>query len=219
VQVSKRRDPVKPVGRYGPGSGAGNAAARGAATFGRNGALPGGEIKSIVAAPTASIVKFEGPGYTVILPTQDIIALTPPRTVAPTSKPPLPPSEEDFVSRPPASIPKPDTYDNAELAEKKRAQADIGGVSNPIPPTPPPAPEVEEATWDFKQYIGFDDPAEMKAGAGADADADAAGSFENYKNDDPGPLAGENVMNVIVVAAECSPWCKTGKNNTVCGFF
>ncbi|KAK8455183.1 hypothetical protein SEVIR_4G099100v4 [Setaria viridis] len=49
------------------------------------------------------------------------------------------------------------------------------------------------------------------------ADADGAGSFENYENDDPGPLAGENVMNVIVVAAECSPWCKTGGLGDVAG--
>lgn len=28
--------------------------------------------------------------------------------------------------------------------------------------------------------------------------------------DDSGPLAGVNVMNVIVVAAECAPWAKTG---------
>lgn len=26
-----------------------------------------------------------------------------------------------------------------------------------------------------------------------------------------GPLAGENVMNVIVVGAECAPWSKTGR--------
>jgi hypothetical protein len=39
---------------------------------------------------------------------------------------------------------------------------------------------------------------------------DGAGSFEHHQNHDSGPLAGENVMNVILVSAECSPWCKTG---------
>jgi starch synthase len=124
----------------------------------------------------------------------------------------LPPSEENFVSRP-ASIPKPGTDGNAGFGE-----VDVERVPNPIPP-PPPAPEPEpavqeqEAAWDFKKYIGFDEPDETKDEAGVDADV--AGSFEDYENDDPGPLAGENVMNVIVVAAECSPWCKTGKNITL----
>ena len=30
------------------------------------------------------------------------------------------------------------------------------------------------------------------------------------EDDKPPPLAGQNVMNVILVAAECAPWCKTG---------
>ncbi|PUZ61457.1 hypothetical protein GQ55_4G278500 [Panicum hallii var. hallii] len=200
--VSRRRDPVQPVGRY--GSGPGNAGAS------QNGALAGGEIKSIVAAPPASIVKFAGPGYTVILPTQDVA----PRAVVPAPEPPLPPPEENFVSRP-ASIPKPGTDGNAGFGE-----VDVERVPNPIPP-PPPAPEPEpavqeqEAAWDFKKYIGFDEPDETKDEAGVDADV--AGSFEDYENDDPGPLAGENVMNVIVVAAECSPWCKTGGLGDVAG--
>ncbi|CAN6208163.1 unnamed protein product [Urochloa humidicola] len=237
--VSKRRDPVQPVGRYGSGA----AAARGAAAASapRNAALAagggGGETnKSIAAATPVSIVKFEGPGYTVTLPTQDV---APPSTVAPAPKPPPsppseedfmpPPSEEDFVP-PPASIPKADIGGNAELPEKKRAPVGVGGVPNPIPPRvpkpkpkpvppptpPPPAPEVQEDAWDFKKYIGFDDPAETKDEVGVGA-ADAAGSFENNENGDPGPLAGENVMNVIVVAAECSPWCKTGGLGDVAG--
>ncbi|CAN6173129.1 unnamed protein product [Urochloa humidicola] len=227
--VSKRRDPVQPVGRY--GSGAAAAAVRGAtaASGTRNAAVAGGgETKSsIVAAPPVSIVKFEGPGYTVILPTQDV---TPPSTAAPAPKPPpSPPSEEDFVPPPPppAPIPKVDIGGNVELHTKKRAPVGVGGVPNPIPPRvpkpkpvppptpPPPAPEVQEDTWDFKKYIGFDDPADTKDEAGVGADA--AGSFENNENDDPGPLAGENVMNVIVVAAECSPWCKTGGLGDVAG--
>lgn len=31
----------------------------------------------------------------------------------------------------------------------------------------------------------------------------------------PPPLAGPNVMNVILVAAECAPWCKTGMSITM----
>ncbi|GJN41196.1 hypothetical protein PR202_gn00541 [Eleusine coracana subsp. coracana] len=78
-------------------------------------------------------------------------------------------------------------------------------VPKPQAPSPPVA-AVQEATWDFKKYIGFDEPAEEKN--------DDAGSFE----DDSGPLAGENVMNVVVVAAECSPWCKTGMGITASDF-
>ena len=163
-------------------------------------------------------MKFAGPGYTVILPAAQDVA---PRAAVPAPvPPPLPPSEENFVS-PPASIPMPGADGNAGLAEKRRAQVDVEGVPNPIPPPPPPpAPAVQEqeAAWDFKKYIGFDEPVETKDEAGVGADV--AGSFEDHENDDSGPLAGENVMNVIVVSAECSPWCKTGKNSTVvCGFF
>ncbi|KAG2610631.1 hypothetical protein PVAP13_4KG202700 [Panicum virgatum] len=108
---------------------------------------------------------------------------------------------------------------NAGLAEKRRAQVDVEGVPNPIPPPPPPPPapavQEQEAAWDFKKYIGFDEPVETKDEAGVGADV--AGSFEDHENDDPGPLAGENVMNVIVVSAECSPWCKTGGLGDVAG--
>ncbi|KAF8723546.1 hypothetical protein HU200_021498 [Digitaria exilis] len=169
--VYKRKDPVQPVGRY--------VSRDAAAVSSQNGALAGGEIKAIFAAPPVSIVKFEGPDYTVILPTEDTEFRTPP-----------------------ASIPKPDTDGNAEVAEKKRAQVGVQEVPNPIAPPTQPEPSVQEATWDFKKYIGFDDPAETEDD-GAGVHADASGSFEHYEDNDPRPLAGENVMNVIVVAAEC----------------
>nr|ABA64552.1 starch synthase II [Amaranthus cruentus] len=37
------------------------------------------------------------------------------------------------------------------------------------------------------------------------------------EDDKPPPLAGQNVMNVILVAAECAPWCKTGGLGDVAG--
>lgn len=80
VQVSKRRDPLQPVGRY--SSGTGNTARNGAASS-PNGALAAVETRSIVAAPPTSIVKFPGPGYRVILPSGDIT----PETVLPAPKP------------------------------------------------------------------------------------------------------------------------------------
>ncbi|XP_066369605.1 soluble starch synthase 2-3, chloroplastic/amyloplastic-like isoform X2 [Miscanthus floridulus] len=174
--VSKRRDPLQPVGRY--VSGTGNTASRSGA------ALAAVEIKSIVAAPPTSIVKFPAPGYRVILPSGDIV----PETVLPVPKPLLHESPGANSVRP-ASIPNLDDTD----AE----------------------PVVQEATWDFKKYIGFDEPVEAKDDSRVAADG--AGSFEHYENNDSGPLAGENVMNVIMVAAECSPWCKTGGLGDVAG--
>jgi len=208
AQVSKRRDPLQPVGRY--GSGTGNTASRSGASSIQNAALAAVEIKSIVAAPPTSIVKFPAPGYRVILPSGDIA----PETVVLPAPKPLHESPGANSVRP-ASIPDPDTDGDVELAEKKPAQVD--GDSNGVAAPPPAEPVVQEATWDFKKYIGFDEPVEAKDDSRVAADG--AGSFEHYENNDSGPLAGENVMNVIMVAAECSPWCKTGKDITLCGFF
>ncbi|NP_001288582.1 soluble starch synthase 2-3, chloroplastic/amyloplastic [Zea mays] len=174
--VSKRRDPLQPVGRY--GSATGNTARTGAASC-QNAALADVEIKSIVAAPPTSIVKFPAPGYRMILPSGDIA----PETVLPAPKP---------------------------LHESPAVDGDSNGIA---PPTVEPL--VQEATWDFKKYIGFDEPDEAKDDSRVGADD--AGSFEHYGDNDSGPLAGENVMNVIVVAAECSPWCKTGGLGDVVG--
>ncbi|XP_066378287.1 soluble starch synthase 2-3, chloroplastic/amyloplastic-like [Miscanthus floridulus] len=204
--VSKRRDPLQPVGRY--GSGTGNTASRSGASSIQNAALAAVEIKSIVAAPPTSIVKFPAPGYRVILPSGDIA----PETVVLPAPKPLHESPGANSVRP-ASIPDPDTDGDVELAEKKPAQVD--GDSNGVAAPPPAEPVVQETTWDFKKYIGFDEPVEAKDDSRVAADG--AGSFEHYENNDSGPLAGENVMNVIMVAAECSPWCKTGGLGDVVG--
>jgi starch synthase len=92
------------------------------------------------------------------------------------------------------------TAGNGELAENV-----VGEAPDDVPKA--------EATWDFKTYIGFDEPVEEKNDAWAVADG--ADSIHDH---DSGPLAGENVMNVIVVAAECSPWCKTGMGITISDF-
>ncbi|KAJ1258710.1 hypothetical protein BS78_10G096500 [Paspalum vaginatum] len=207
--VSKRRDHVQPVGRYVSGTGS---AARGGAASNQNGAVAGGETKFAVAEPPMSIVKFPPPGYgTLILPSGD--GDMAPGTVVPAMKPLRQSLATDFM--PPVSTSKPPDADgNVGFAEKRTAEVDVEGVTKTIA-APPPAPAVQEAAWDFNTYIGFDEPAEAKGDAGASADE--AGSFENYENNDPGPLAGENVMNVIVVAAECSPWCKTGGLGDVVG--
>ncbi|XP_062233237.1 soluble starch synthase 2-3, chloroplastic/amyloplastic-like [Phragmites australis] len=218
--VAKRKDPVQPVGRYDTGTG--DAARGGGASVpalvpkqdtaarlaNQNGASAGGENKYIVAAPPANIVKFPAPGSGVILASGDMT----PGTIVPGPKQPPPlPSGTNFVS--PASVPRSDTGGNVECAEEKGAQA-VVDVPKPEAPSTP-APAVQEAAWDFKKYIGFDEPAEAKDDDWAVADG--AGSFEHSQNNDSGPLAGKNVMNVIMVAAECSPWCKTGGLGDVVG--
>jgi starch synthase len=49
-------------------------------------------------------------------------------------------------------------------------------------------------------------------GAKVDTSADAEVASSSYDSENKGsaPLAGANVMNVIVVASECAPFCKTG---------
>ena len=41
-------------------------------------------------------------------------------------------------------------------------------------------------------------------------DAEVPSSSDDSENKRSSPLAGPNVMNVIVVASECAPFCKTG---------
>ncbi|XP_062220273.1 soluble starch synthase 2-2, chloroplastic/amyloplastic-like [Phragmites australis] len=68
---------------------------------------------------------------------------------------------------------------------------------------------------DDKEDVGVAEPVEAKADAAAMTDA--ASSADDSESKDSGPLAGPNVMNVIVVASECSPFCKTGGLGDVVG--
>uniref|UniRef100_A0ACD5V951 Uncharacterized protein n=1 Tax=Avena sativa TaxID=4498 RepID=A0ACD5V951_AVESA len=188
-----------------------------AATPAPNGVLVNGENKS-VAGPTAPALRREDVPRLPSL--NDVSVDAPPmstaKVVIPDSVPILrapaatktpPSSRPSFVSSPFAP-PRPNTVSHVESAEKMGADV-IEKASKPKTLSPP-APTVQE-TWDFKKYIGFEEPVEVKD------DGRAAGSFEHHKNHDSGPLAGENVMNVILVSAECSPWCKTGGLGDVAG--
>ncbi|KAK1266425.1 hypothetical protein QJS04_geneDACA000593 [Acorus gramineus] len=57
--------------------------------------------------------------------------------------------------------------------------------------------------------------------ASDDADPGAANSKPDFaateENENPPPLAGANVMNIILVAMECAPWSKTGGLGDVAG--
>uniref|UniRef100_A0A0D9VKZ0 starch synthase n=1 Tax=Leersia perrieri TaxID=77586 RepID=A0A0D9VKZ0_9ORYZ len=68
-----------------------------------------------------------------------------------------------------------------------------------------------KAAVDDKEDVGVAEPLEAKADAGA------ASSADDNENKESGPLAGANVMNVIIVASECSPFCKTGGLGDVVG--
>ncbi|TVU11933.1 hypothetical protein EJB05_45544 [Eragrostis curvula] len=178
--VAKLKEPVQPVGRYGADEESAPTPAPRNET--QNGALVGDDDESIVTTPVLSIVKFPPPGSGVLLPSGDVA----PGTTVPTTTPaPLPPSSASSFASPPY-VPKFDTADNVEFADNSAAKV-VDDVPAPKAPSPP-APEAQEALWDFKTYIGFDEPADAKDDAGAAADG--AGSFENFQDNDSGPLAG-----------------------------
>ena len=217
VQVAKRRDPaaVLTVDRYGSGDDSPPAPPRPPLDAPRlpaaqNAVLPNGVNKSSVAVPPVP-----RPQDAPRLPTQTGVSANgenkstvaaPPSSTAKVATPPdsgtilparikVPPSSgPNFVSSAPSAPPRSNTTvsDVVESAEKMMG-ADI--VEKGLKPKTlsPPAPAVDDL-WDFKKYIGFEEPAEVKGGGWAVADG------EQHQNHDAGPLAGENVMNVIVVS-------------------
>jgi starch synthase len=71
-----------------------------------------------------------------------------------------------------------------------------------------PKPTVDDAKP--VESIGIAEPVDAKADGAPATDA-AASAGDDSEDKEPGPLAGPNVMNVVVVASECAPFCKTGK--------
>ncbi|GJM86824.1 hypothetical protein PR202_ga02719 [Eleusine coracana subsp. coracana] len=68
---------------------------------------------------------------------------------------------------------------------------------------------------DDKEVTGVAEPVQAKAEGSTVTDT--ASSADDSEGTESGPLAGPNVMNVIVVASECSPFCKTGGLGDVVG--
>ncbi|KAM0876574.1 hypothetical protein ACQ4PT_036090 [Festuca glaucescens] len=149
-----------------------------------------GQNKSTVAAPLPSTAKVVLPGSVPILPARTKAPILP----AEKTRPPV--SRPNLVSAPP----RPSTVGDVASAEKMIADI-VEKASKPKTLSPPATTPAVQELWDFKKYIGFEEPVEEKDDGRAAADA--AGSFENHQNHDSGPLAGENVMNVILVSAEC----------------
>jgi len=102
------------------------------------------------------------------------------------------PVSEPPKSESPAPVSETETDASAKVAEPKPAALD-----------------------DAKESVGIAEPVEAKADASAATEA-AAGAADDSEGKEPGPLAGPNVMNIVVVASECAPFCKTGKSHFCC---
>ncbi|XP_052143473.1 soluble starch synthase 2-2, chloroplastic/amyloplastic [Oryza glaberrima] len=129
---------------------------------------------------------------------------------------------EDSVSSPKSVKPAVAKQNGAVVSRATKSDAP---VSKPKVDPSVPASKAEadgnaqavesKAALDKKEDVGVAEPLEAKADAGGDAGA--VSSADDSENKESGPLAGPNVMNVIVVASECSPFCKTGGLGDVVG--
>jgi len=72
---------------------------------------------------------------------------------------------------------------------------------------PEPSAEVEESKREFHSDHSREGTGGTASQVPEPAQVDAAAPSSEDKSP---PLAGPNVMNIVVVAAECAPWSKTG---------
>jgi hypothetical protein len=137
--------------------------------------------------PAAKIKEYNQADNGVTLPSAPASASAspPPPQTRPRVAPP--PPQVNRKPPPPARRPAPPPVRPAPSAPPRRPAAPVpvqAAAPLPPPPSPPPAPAPRRE--------------EPRAATPVEPPP-------------PAPLAGENVMNVVVVAAECAPWSKTGR--------
>uniref|UniRef100_A0A0D9WNK9 Starch synthase, chloroplastic/amyloplastic n=1 Tax=Leersia perrieri TaxID=77586 RepID=A0A0D9WNK9_9ORYZ len=206
-KVAKRRGSVPPVGRYGSGGDgtrgravAAPAPTQDAVSFSQNGSLVSGDGKPVSPiSQNGSLVGGDNKPASTAAAAAPSVTM---RKISDVFLPSVDETPEIAVGDTTASVPRPDLADNPELRTDKNAKF-VESAPKPEAPRSSLIPAVQEEAWDFNKFIDFDEWIAQQDRDDSWVDVDAADSSENHQDVDSGPLAGENVMNVIVVAAEC----------------
>jgi hypothetical protein len=136
-------------------------------------------------------------------PPQPVSQPPPQRSPPPPFMPPRPPAQKVLDRMPPVAQPAPSAP----------APAFAQQVLAPVPQQQLMRPPAQQPAWPQRQQPGGapqPPPQEEEPEPQPDDGAEAAPPGEP-------PLAGENVMNIVMVGAECAPWSKTGGLGDVMG--